>query len=77
MIRFSIASLLSSSKGRIQVWWTTWARERWIRILKLWIENILQGELHITLAAEQGKCHEGKGQRKSGTDLRGEGMAFA
>ena len=35
-----------------------------------WGENILQGELHISPAAGQGKCHRVKGQGKSGTESR-------
>lgn len=33
-------------------------------------ENILQGELHISPAAEPGKCHGVKGQGKSETETR-------
>lgn len=40
-----------------------------------WIESILQGELHISPAAELGKCHGVKGQRKSETEMR-EGKAW-
>lgn len=39
-----------------------------------WIENILQGELHISPAAELGKCHGVKGQRKSETEVRKHGL---
>lgn len=42
-----------------------------------WGENILQGELHISPAPGQGKCHGVKGQGKSGTELReGRGHGF-
>lgn len=68
LIRFEVTDPVedgppSRKKGRTRGWWARWAPGEVARkAAEGWVESILQGKLHISPAAEQGKCHGVKGQ---------------